>query len=279
MIKIHKSAAVPAILGSEGVAKTNALNAAYTLNPAAYTSAPGVKIKSLTQMDFDSSIYGDTTVKEQLIDDQHGKCCFCESKFLETSYGDVEHFRPKGAYQKLNSTKLNYPGYYWLAYDWENLMFSCEKCNRSYKRNQFPLQTEATRKLFHNHPNSIANEDPLLINPNFEDPSVHITFLKEAPHPNNGSVRGAKTIDVFKLDRMNNSRLEYLKILKLALTWAEIDLNKEEQVELAMDTFKFTRDVVIEFVTEGMKLYNSAAKDSAKFALCVRVNFPYLPTT
>ena len=96
---------------------------------------------------------------------------------------DVEHFRPKGAYQKLNSTNLTYPGYYWLAYNWDNLMLSCEKCNRSYKRNQFPLQTEATRKLFHNHPNSIPNEDPLLINPNFEDPSVHIIFFKEAPHP------------------------------------------------------------------------------------------------
>ncbi len=278
MIRIHKTPAIPPILSGDGVAKTNALNAAYTINPVAYTSAPGVKVKSLTPMDFDSCTYGDLTVKTQLIHDQHGKCCFCESKFLETSHGDVEHFRPKRAYQKLNSTKLIYPGYYWLTYNWDNLMFSCEKCNRSYKRNQFPLQTEATRKLFHNHPILIANEDHLLINPNFEDPSIHITFLKEAPHPKNGSIRGAKTIEAFKLDRMNITRLEHLRILKLALTWARIDLAKEEEIKLAMDTFKFTRYEVIEFVTDGIKLYNSAAKDFAKFAHCVRINFPYLPT-
>ena len=278
MIKIHKTALSPAILSSVGIIKTNALNAAYTLNPAAYISVPGIKIKSLTPMNFDSDVYGHSSVKTQLINDQHGKCCFCESIFLETSYGDVEHFRPKTAYQKLNSTKLNYPGYYWLTYSWDNLMFSCERCNRSYKRNQFPLQIEGTRKLFHDHPNLLANEDHLLINPNSEDPGMHIIFLKETPYPINGSIRGAKTIEAFKLDRLNATRLEYLRILELALTWAKIDLAREEEIKLAMETFKFNREVVIKFVTDAIKLFNSAAKDSAKFAHCVRINFPHLPS-
>ena len=86
MIRIHKTPAIPPILSSDGVTKTNALNAAYTLNPAAYTSAPGVKNRFLKTMDFDSCTYGDSTVKTQLIHDQHGECCFCESKFLETGY-------------------------------------------------------------------------------------------------------------------------------------------------------------------------------------------------
>jgi uncharacterized protein (TIGR02646 family) len=277
MIRIYKTTTIPAILATEGLAKRNALNVAYTNNPHHYISAPGVKIKSLTPMDFDNGVYGDSTVKDQLIADQHEKCCFCESKLLETSYGDVEHFRPKRAYQKLNSKKLNYPGYYWLAYDWDNLMFSCEKCNRSYKRNQFPLLTEGTRKLHHNHSNLLEKEDNLLINPNVENPGEFITFLEETPHPINGSVRGAKTIEVFKLERMNITRLEHLKTLRLALTWARIDLTKEEEIELAMETFKFPRDEVIGLVNEGVKLYNSAAKDSAKFALCVRCKFPHLP--
>ena len=277
MIRIHKTAVIPAILSVDGLNKTNDLNAAYTLNPAAYTSAPGIKIKSLTPMDFDRKVYGDSTVKTQLINDQHGKCCFCESKFLETSHGDVEHFRPKTAYQKLNSTKLNYPGYYWLTYNWDNLMFSCEKCNRSYKRNQFPLQNEGTRKLFHDHPNLLFNEENLLINPNFENPGAHITFLQETPHAIDGNVRGAKTIEAFRLDRMNATRLQHLLTLKLALTWSKIDIAKEKEIELAMEAFNFTRDEVIELVTDAMKLYNSAAKNSAKFAHCVRINFPHLP--
>jgi len=278
MIRINKNPVAPAILLGAGAIKTNSLKKAYSDNPAHYISAPGVKIKSLTPMDFDSDIYGDSTVKAQLITDQHEKCCFCESKFTDNSYGDVEHFRPKAAYQKLNSTKLNYPGYYWLTYDWNNLMFSCEKCNRSYKRSQFPLQNEGTRKPYHDHPNSIANEDILLINPNEEDPGIHITFIAHEPHPIGNSQRGAKTIDVFKLRRLNGSRLEYLNILKLALTWAKVDVTDEKQINLAMETFAFSRDQVIELANKGNDLYHSAAKDSSKFAHCVRINFPHLPT-
>jgi uncharacterized protein (TIGR02646 family) len=278
MIRIHKSAIIPQILVTEGVPKTNALNVDYRTNPNHYISAPGVKIKFLTPMVFDNKIYGDATVKKQLIRDQHEKCCFCESKFLENSYGDVEHFRPKRAYQKLNSTTLNYPGYYWLTYNWDNLMFSCEKCNRSYKRNQFPLKREVTRKTSHNHANLLENEDILLINPNLEDPSVYITFLKQTAHPLNGSDRGAKTIDAFKLNRMDYLRLEHLKIINFALKWSTIDLSDEEEIKLVIDSFKMTRDEVIELVTDGLAVYNSAAKDSAKFAHCVRVNFPHLPT-
>lgn len=278
MIRIHKSAIIPQILVTEGVPKTNALNVDYSNNPNHYISAPGVKIKFLTPMVFDNKIYGDSTVKDQLIKDQHEKCCFCESKFLENSYGDVEHFRPKRAYQKLNSTKLNYPGYYWLTYNWDNLMFSCEKCNRSYKRNQFPLQTEATRKTSHDHANMLENEDCLLINPNFENPGTYITFLKQSAHPINGNAKGAKTIDAFKLNRMDYLRLEHLKTINFALKWSTIDLSNEEEIKLVIDSFKMTRDEVIELVTEGLAVYNSAAKDTAKFAHCVRVNFPHLPT-
>ena len=46
--------------------------------------------------EFDSSVYGHKTVKKALIEAQHGKCCFCEAKVVHISYGDVEHFRPKG---------------------------------------------------------------------------------------------------------------------------------------------------------------------------------------
>lgn len=278
MIRIHKSTIVPVILDTDGVTKRNILNNNYTNNPAHYISARGVKIKSLTPMEFDNVIYGHDTVKDQLIIDQHEKCCFCESKFLENSYGDVEHFRPKRAYQKLNSTTLNYPGYYWLTYNWDNLMFSCEKCNRSYKRNQFPLQTETTRKPYHDHPNLLEDEDTLLIDPTLEDPSAFITFLKQTAHPIGGNLKGAKTIEVFKLNRMESVRLDYLKTLELALAWSKVDILIEEDIQLAMRLFNFTRDKVIELANIGNALYNSAAKDTAKFALCVRVNFPYLPT-
>ncbi len=78
-----------------------------------------------------SDIYAAPDVKQTLKDMQHGKCCFCESKITHIAYGDVEHFRPKKAV--LQDGQLERPGYYWLAYTWENLLFSCELCNRREK--------------------------------------------------------------------------------------------------------------------------------------------------
>ena len=279
MIRIFKTAVSPAILQADGVTQTNALIKAYTDNPIDYTSAPGVRSnKTLEPMNFDNKIYGHYTVKNLLIADQHEKCCFCESKFLDNSYGDVEHFRPKKAYKKLNSKTLTYPGYYWLAYDWTNLMLSCEKCNRSYKGNLFPLTNEATRKPYHNHPNSLLDEDCLLINPNYEDPGIFITFKEEVPIPVAGSLKGKKTIDAFQLERMNNSRFEHLLMLELALIFTEIDPTNDNQVNLAVETFKVSRDIVMDKIAKANMLYNSVAKDTAKFSQCVRNKFPQLPT-
>jgi len=211
--------------------------------------------------------------------DQYEKCCFCESKFLETSHGDVEHFRPKGAYKILNAKSLTYPGYYWLAYDWSNLLFSCERCNRSYKRSSFPLQNETTRKPFHDHANLLANEDCLLVNPNLEDPAVFITFKEETPMPVAGNLKGKKTIEAFGLERLNSTRLDYLRILELALIFTDIDPTNDNQLNLAMKTFNFSKAQVKEKIAKATNLYNSAAKDTAKFAHCVRCKFPHLPRT
>src|SRR5438094_4472024 len=79
------------------------------------------------------------TVKDDLCRAQHCKCCYCERNNLEAAYLDVEHFRPKLRAHRGEG----YPshGYGWLAWAWKNLMFACQACNRSHKRDQFPLDT------------------------------------------------------------------------------------------------------------------------------------------
>ncbi|MFN7100792.1 MAG: hypothetical protein ACK4M4_10495, partial [Flavobacterium sp.] len=62
-------------------------------------------------LEFDKEIYGAADVKAALIHTQHGKCAFCGSKVTVTSYGDVEHFRPKAAYKQSSRAKLQRPGY------------------------------------------------------------------------------------------------------------------------------------------------------------------------
>jgi uncharacterized protein (TIGR02646 family) len=277
MIRVRKTLAAPAILIGDGAVETNLLNAAYTANPHLYTSAQGVKNRSLTPMTIQSAIYGDATVKDLLKSDQHEKCCFCEASFSETSYGDVEHFRPKLAYKKTGTKGYVYPGYYWLAYDWSNLLYSCEMCNRTYKKNEFPLGNELTRTLFHNHINPVAGEDRLLIDPTIEDPADFIMFKQEVPVAVNGNAKGAKTIEVLKLDRMNDTRLKHIKALQAILVLTNIDTNNEQQLSNVLNTLNIPRDKLIVAIENANEVFNNAAKDNAKFASCVRCNFPELP--
>jgi hypothetical protein len=278
MIRINKIGIAPAILTTSGNTKTTTLQNEYDANGIQYTSRTGVSTKSIRKFKFDKTIYGSKTVKTQLKTDQHDKCCFCEAKFSDNSYGDVEHFRPKGGYKKSGSKSLTYPGYYWLAYDWNNLMYSCEICNRSFKKNQFPLNTEVTRKSNHSHPNTLENEDSLLINPNLEDPSSFITFNEEVPIPVSGNLKGKTSIKAYGLERMNDSRLEYLKLLGSLLAFREIDITDDSQVSLAMRMFNFTRQEVLDKVDDAIQFFNHAATDRGKFAHCVRCKFPHLPT-
>ncbi|MFM9948081.1 MAG: hypothetical protein ACKV1O_09100 [Saprospiraceae bacterium] len=278
MIRINKSASVPAILSTTGIAETTALQSAYTASPNDYKSRVGVKARDIRKFRFDNSVYGHESVKQQLIADQHDKCCFCEAKFSDNSFGDVEHYRPKGAYKKKEAKSNTYPGYYWLAYDWNNLMYSCEKCNRKHKKNDYPLDDETTRKLFHNHANTLTGEERLLINPIEEDPSVFIIFKEEVPVPVNRSLKGATSIKSYGLERMNNSRLEYLKLLGGLLAFLEIDITNDTQVNLAMQMFNFTRQEVLDKVADATRFFNIAATDRGKFAHCVRCKFPHLPT-
>ena len=149
MIKIDKNKNIPKILTEKGTEITNNLKLLFENDPDKFTSNASKKNSDVKKFPFDSEIYRD--VKEQLETDQHEKCCYCEATFNANGYGDVEHFRPKAAY-KIDG-KLKYPGYYWLVYDWNNLMYSCQICNQKFKGNEFPLIDENNRVENHNSKN------------------------------------------------------------------------------------------------------------------------------
>lgn len=191
---------IPAVLTIEGVVETTKNKAAYAVNP---------NYKFL----FNSDIYGHNDVKTALKKIQKDTCCFCESKITEVAYGDIEHFRPKGAFQIAKGDPLQRPGYFWLAYDWGNLLFACQICNSSYKKNLFPLVDETKRA--HSHAFSINHEEPIIINPLMEEPSMHIGFYQEIPYGK--TQRGKETIQLLGLDRaggLNEGRLEKLAVMK-----------------------------------------------------------------
>jgi hypothetical protein len=209
MIRLYRPHEPPPILANEGAAQTRRFCEQYDADPASYR-------RGNAGFRFDPAIYGDPSVKEALREEmQHNKCCFCEAYVPHISSGDVEHYRPKAGFRQEEEGELERPGYYWLAYDWENLLFCCEICNRRHKRNLFPLADPGYRSRSHH--NAIAQESPLFVNPAAEDPAQSISFNEELPLPVAGSARGAATIRAIGLDRsaLSERRLGHLQILRL----------------------------------------------------------------
>jgi hypothetical protein len=133
--------------------------------------------------------YGSAPIKRSLFEAQHEKCAYCEWKLPAAEYQDVEHYRPKSHY-------------WWLTWEWSNLLFACVFCNRTHKKHQFPLVDEAVRL----QPEELSpgEEDPLVIDPSSMTPiSDHIRFRRVAgrwqPVPVNGSAYGDRTITVLGL--------------------------------------------------------------------------------
>ncbi len=167
------------------------------------------------KFEIDSSIYGHKTVKSALKKTQFNKCCFCEANVTAVSHGDVEHFRPKGGWQQKEGDALSEVGYYWLAYEWDNLLFSCQICNQTYKKNYFPLENPADRALNHNH--TIEREKALIINPSLENPNEHIVFKKEFVVAI--TLKGTETIKRTGIDRadLDELRRDLMNIVKSQL--------------------------------------------------------------
>ena len=186
MNKIFKKEVAPEVLRTKGVELRDSLIAQADAGNTAFC--------------FDNKVFAHKTVKEQMMEDQHRKCAYCE-QYKNGDFGCVEHYRPKGGYDLGSGAPLQQPGYYWLAYDWQNLLFSCSECNTSYKRNLFPLVNENTRDIEHR---DITNEDPAIINPVTTDPGDHIEFSEFIIRPKmvdgQESIQGKTTIGVFRLN-------------------------------------------------------------------------------
>jgi len=204
MIWIVKPVNPPKILTTKGAEQTERDCADYDDSPTNYSAGKKLFV-------IDSKIYRSESVKRVLRRAQYNKCAYCESKFLSTSYGAVEHYRPKGAVQQARRQRKEYPGYYWLAYDWNNLLFICTVCNTK-KGELFPLTNDSGRAR--NHLDDIRMEQPLLLNPTIENPRDHIRFREGAPVF--FTEIGRITIQVLDLERgdLDEARRERLTELK-----------------------------------------------------------------
>ncbi len=167
--------------------------------------------------------YKHPEIKNKLIELFKGKCAYCDSSITHITAGDIEHFRPKSAY-------------WWLACDWNNLLFACEKCNRTGKNDAFPLLSGASTKCTYTDPESLADEDRnerLLLNPCVENPETYLAYdeatgviCPQTRHLKDSKDRrmAETSIDVYRLQRRELVQ-EREKVLILLL--AQIDYTRK----------------------------------------------------
>lgn len=221
MIRVNKPAKPPNVL-AKGEALVRAHEATRLADPRAGAS-------SKCAFKFEKKIYGAQSVKRALRSAQHDKCCYCEGKFAANASGDVEHFRPKTCFQQEKGGPTEYPGYYWLAYEWSNLYYACELCNRVGKRKLFPIADPTQRRR---SANDLRQEVPEILDPGGPlDPRDHIKFNGAAPE--GVTELGRKTIRILGLDRgdLTTARLDHLAPLHILKVLKEMP---EERLDASM---------------------------------------------
>jgi uncharacterized protein (TIGR02646 family) len=133
------------------------------------------------------------------------KCAYCETRFIIDQSGDVEHFRPKAGVVDEYDHRVEHPGYYWLAYDWRNLLPSCSKCNRLTitrdgrrvgKGERFPVAGQRA-----NARGEEANEQPLFLHPCIDDPEQHLMLDPATGILSGLTQRGRTCVDLLDLNR------------------------------------------------------------------------------
>jgi uncharacterized protein (TIGR02646 family) len=178
----------------------------------------------------------------------YGKCAYCESKLPALSIGNtfltIDQFRPPTTPMGLSGIST-LDGYWWLAYEWENLFPACENCNRA-KGNKFPVQFKRVQPYAKGK--ELEKEGSLLLNPCVDYPETTLKFYSD------GSVKGMDrkaetTIDVFSLNRNNLRKAReysYEKLTHLINTLkaslGEYDDNKLSR--LSPSQYKMYKDIV-----------------------------------
>ena len=213
-----------------------------------------------TPLTFDKGIYGHVSVKEELVGMQNHKCAFCEAKVTHVAYGDVEHFRPKGGVRQDAADKLSQPGYWWLAYEWENLLFACQVCNGRHKGNLFPLKDP--KKRCGKPTDDLNSERPIFINPadpKDKDPETLIDWRGSEPVAVKGNIRARVTIAALGLDDQERwePRRKFYRTLKHL--WDSTELLANSKTPACVQKAKANRAFLAD-----------AVKDSGEYAGMIR---------
>jgi uncharacterized protein (TIGR02646 family) len=246
MIRIKRSDDVPASLLSDAVKTTR-------------KEIEDIAAKEKPMSKQFPAFWGKKDVRAALWIMQNKKCCYCERRRDMNRESDIDHFRPKAEV----TMAPNHKGYWWLAYDWKNLLFCCRYCNQSYKLNHFPVPDEGKRVGGAAQP--LAQERAYLLDPcsDDDDPESCFTYyVKELrlaagekeflvyvqPRPDDDwkKQRAGKTIEVLGLNRTDlleerGKCVEKLRMLVIKMHAARQIMARDKESEAAGEIYQATR--------------------------------------
>lgn len=132
------------------------------------------KTRAQQRFTFDDELLRSPELQEALWALSSGKCAYCESLLGAERPLVADQFRPPLAAMDLKG-EVSIDHYWWLAYEWDNLLPSCAECSRS-KGSRFPV--EAKRAQPPARGEELARERPLVLDPRLDEPQPHLVFLE-----------------------------------------------------------------------------------------------------
>ena len=227
------------------------------------------------------------------------KCAYCETIMDRATY-HAEHYRPKGEvsvkdFEKNKAAKVKienplgelveHPGYFWLAYNWKNLLPSCQNCNTyGGKGIQFPalkghlflkkMDGQDINKIrtpyyeskkypgyYYLDPEDLNEiEAPLLLHPYFDSPNDYLVFgVRGIVTARDSCPKGVNSINVYNLkdEKIRQARqAEQENASRLVSSFFNVFLNSSQTQD------SFEKDIIsqIKLYTTGKAKYSAAAK-------------------
>ena len=151
---------------------------------------------------------------------------------------------------------MAHPGYYWLAYDWRNLLPSCIVCNEPKiingkkvgKHNRFPV-VGAHALCAEDTP----NEQPLLLHPGVDNPADHLIIDSSTGMLGHRTTRGKACIEVLGLnlrdqlvdDRRNACEAARSLLVRLIYDRDQKARQELQSIRVGKRTFSLAQNTVI----------------------------------
>lgn len=203
------------------------------------------KVDSKAELHFPDH-WNESDVRGALHAMQGFACAYCQNEF-ERDQGQVDHIRPKKGGPE--------GGYFWLAYEFSNLLLVCTWCNR-FKGNRFPLSNAMAHATYETR-HVLAFELPLLPDPTRE-PVDQWFELEWENAERRGELRPSSSLIAGSVERQRaEMMLDVFRInAETALVGARIQALHAARPGIESGKPELLRKVACRYLPQGAIVYN-----------------------